>query len=156
MRESPYGPEPAATLLQTYTVDGETAPGMTVVQVVPAGAALLVTTIYGEWAATDPGGIAETVDLTRETVSAMALFDPAATPSSAAEVTPVPTDLPLAARPPDDDRSVFQVTRVGAARLMVQTYGEGSLASLDEQADGVTETTVRIVPAMCVFTKTGC
>ena len=52
--------------------------------------------------------------------------------------------------------SVFQVTRVGSARLMVQTYGEGSLASLDEQADGVTGTTEQIVPAMCVFTKTGC
>ena len=52
--------------------------------------------------------------------------------------------------------SVFQVTRVGTARLMVQTYGEGSLASLDEQADGVTATTGTIVPAMCVFTKTGC
>ena len=52
--------------------------------------------------------------------------------------------------------SVFQVTRVGSARLMVQTYGEGSLASLDEQADGVTGTTEQILPAMCVFTKTGC
>lgn len=52
--------------------------------------------------------------------------------------------------------SVFQVTRVGSARLMVQTYGEGSLASLDEQADGVTGTTEKILPAMCVFTKTGC
>ena len=50
----------------------------------------------------------------------------------------------------------FQVTRVGSARLMVQTYGEGSLAWLDEQADGVTGTTEKIVPAMCVFTKTGC
>jgi hypothetical protein len=52
--------------------------------------------------------------------------------------------------------SVFQVTRVGQARLMVSTYGEGSLASLDAQADEVTETTGKIVRAMCVFTKTGC
>jgi hypothetical protein len=52
--------------------------------------------------------------------------------------------------------SVFQVTRVGSARLLVGTYGEGSRASLDEQADGVTETTERILPAMCAFTKTGC
>ena len=52
--------------------------------------------------------------------------------------------------------SVFQVTRVGSARLMVQTYGEGSLASLDEQADGVTGTTEQIVRSMCAFTKTGC
>ena len=268
VRGSPFGPEPAATLLQTYTVDGETAPGTTVVQVVPAGAALLVTSIYGEWAAADlESGIADTVDLTRETVDAMALFDPAATPAATpagdAGVTPVPDDFPLAVGLPEDDgettvsppsadgdgmgvvemcgrevwplggtaggsrrlvtgalgpeyfdgrelivhadaevashamavirgaarecrtvdnqvwtvldrdtgydtvtvgltyddglgSSVFQVTRVGAARLMVQTYGEGSLASLDEQADGVTETTGTIVPAMCVFTKTGC
>jgi hypothetical protein len=52
--------------------------------------------------------------------------------------------------------SVYQVTRVGSARLMVQTYGEGTLASLDRQADEVTGTTNQIVPAMCVFTRTGC
>ncbi len=52
--------------------------------------------------------------------------------------------------------SVLQVTRVGSARLMVQTYGEGSLASLEAQADAVTGTTKTIVPAMCVFTRTGC
>ena len=52
--------------------------------------------------------------------------------------------------------SIFQVTRVGSARLMVQTYGEGSLASLESQADEVTGTTKKILPAMCVFTKTGC
>lgn len=52
--------------------------------------------------------------------------------------------------------SVFQVTRVGSARLLVSTYGEGSLASLDGQADEVTATSENILPAMCVFTKTGC
>jgi serine/threonine protein kinase len=52
--------------------------------------------------------------------------------------------------------SVFQVTRVGSARLMVQTYGEGTLASLDRQADEVTGTTNQIVRSMCAFTKTGC
>ena len=52
--------------------------------------------------------------------------------------------------------SVFQVTRVGSARLMVQTYGEGTLASLDRQADEVTGTTNQIVQSMCAFTKTGC
>jgi hypothetical protein len=52
--------------------------------------------------------------------------------------------------------TVLQVTRVGSARLMVTTYGEGSLASLDGQADEVTETSQKILPAMCVFTKTGC
>jgi hypothetical protein len=39
---------------------------------------------------------------------------------------------------------------------MVQTYGEGSLASLDRQADEVTGTTNQIVRSMCAFTKTGC
>ncbi len=52
--------------------------------------------------------------------------------------------------------SVSQLTRVGSARPMLSTYGEGSLASLDQQADQVTETTEPIVPAMCAFTKTGC
>ena len=52
--------------------------------------------------------------------------------------------------------SVLQVTRVGSARLLVSTYGEGSLASLDGQADEVTTTSENILPAMCVFTKTGC
>ena len=111
MRESPYGPEPAATLLQSYTVDGETAPGTTVVQVVPAGAALLVTSIYGEWSAADlEGGIAETVDLTRDTVSALALFDPDATQSasplaSAEPTAEIPDDFPLLAGWPADSAS---------------------------------------------------
>ena len=52
--------------------------------------------------------------------------------------------------------SVHQVTRVGSARLMVQTYGEGTLTSLDRQADEVTATTDQIVQAVCVFTETGC
>jgi hypothetical protein len=135
VRESPFGPDPAASLLQTYTVDGETAPGTTVVQVVPVGAALLVTSIYGEWPEADlETAIAETVDLTRDTVSALAMFDPAAGLGSSAS----------------------PATRVGAAPPMVQTYGEGSLASLEERADGVTGTTGETVPAMCVFTKTGC
>lgn len=52
--------------------------------------------------------------------------------------------------------SVFQVTRVGSARLMVQTYGEGSIESLAATADDVTATTRQIVTAMCAFTRTGC
>jgi hypothetical protein len=51
---------------------------------------------------------------------------------------------------------VHQFTRVSEAILLVSTYGEGSLASLGRRADEVTETTGTIVPAMCVFTKTGC
>jgi hypothetical protein len=102
VRESPYGPRPAVTLLQTYTLDGETAPGTTVVQVVPAGAALLVTSIYGEWSAADlEGGIAQTVDRARETVSALSLFEPteSAPPQAAAEI---PDGFPLLAGWPAD------------------------------------------------------
>lgn len=273
---SPFRPGPAATLLQTYAFDGEPGTGATVVHVVPVGAALLVTSTYGQWAPDETANaVGQTVEPLRETVGALEMFDdgttptdePSADPSEPATADPsavveVPADFPLAAGLPEDggdfdvtapttddrmdpvemcgqpvwpavgtasgtrslyagahgpeyfdgrelivhedaeaavramaavrkaarecrssdnqvwtvlDRdtgydtvtvgltwtdglgsSVFQVTRVGSARLMVQTYGEGSLASLDEQADGVTGTTGTIVPAMCVFTKTGC
>ena len=52
--------------------------------------------------------------------------------------------------------SVFQLTRVGSALLLVATYGEGSLDSLGAQADDVTTTTGAIAPAMCAFTEEGC
>ena len=274
VRESPFGPAPSAVLVQTYTLDGEPTPGVRVIHVVPAGAGLLVTWIYGEWDDIDEG-VASTLPALQETVSALEIFDDGSTPTGepteepteepAAAAVDIPADFPLDAgmeEPSDDyeitepsaeadgmgevemcgrvvwphsrtadvgatrrlvtgasgpesfdgrelivhadadaaveamtttrdaigscrtfdnqvwtplDRdtgydtvtvgltyadglgsSVFQVTRVGSAVLMVQTYGEGSLASLDEQADGVAETTGKIVPAMCVFTKTGC
>ncbi len=93
VRASPFGGTPAATLLQTYTVDGKPGAGATVVHVVPVGAALLVTSTY---------------------------FALGSSPGASSE------------------------------------YGEGSLASLDAQADEATESTGKIVRAMCVFTKTGC
>ena len=314
---SPFGPGPATTLLQTYTVDGEPGTGATIVHVVPVGAALLVTSTYGQWTrASAPEAVGSTVAPLRDTIDALAMFgqvptsepaatevptttpspttsptgaptgpspspepssEPSATPSTAPSSptgTPVPTattaptepaaipaDFPLDAGLPedggDDDvtppthesrmdpveicgrevwpaagaagtrhlyssvlgpehyagrelvvhadadaavramtairraasgcrrsaqqvwtvlprdtgydtvtlgltyddglgSSVYQVTRVGSARLMVQTYGEGTLTSLDRQADEVTATTDQIVQAMCVFTKTGC
>lgn len=289
VRDSPFGPAPATTLVQTYTVGGEPGSGATVVHVVPVGAALLVTSTYGQWA---PDGEAATIDAEkaveqtveplRATVEALAMFDDEGAdtdtdtdtstsspdPTGSAFPEPqgpeIPADFPLAAGLPDPDddtkvsapspdgdgigeiemcgrvvwpqrettggirrlvtsasgpeyhewhelfvhddaekaagpmavlrtaaaechgggrnlvwtvldrdtgydtvtvaltyddglgSSVFQVTRVGSARLMVGTYGEGSLASLDGQADEVTETTEQIVPAMCAFTKTGC
>lgn len=276
VRESPFGPAPAAILVQTYTFDGEPGTGATVIHVVPVGAALLVTSTYGQWTdAALEDGVAETVDAVRQTVAALARFDDGTTPGAeasaepgesatiSAAVTAVPDDFPLAVGLPEDGgdfevsepsadaagmgevemcgavvwpivgtaggtnrlvvgatgpeyfdgrelvvhadaevathamaairraakdcrsvdhqvwtvlerdtgydtvtmgltyadglgSSVFQVTRVGSARLMVSTYGEGSLASLDQQADQVTGTTGKIVPAMCVFTKTGC
>jgi hypothetical protein len=282
VRESPFGPAPAAELVQTYVVDGERGPGATVVHVVPVGAALLVTSTYGQWPADDlEAGVLGTQEPLRATVAALDLFaepspeptsdptsDPTSEPTSdpSAGVTAIPADFPLAIGLPADDgettvdppsadgdgigevevcgqvvwphardsepgptarlvtgasgpeyfdgrelivhadadaavaatatvrqaagscrrfatnqvwtvldrdtgydtvtvgltysdglgSSVFQVTRVGSATLMVQTYGEGSRASLEGQADGVTETTGQIVQAMCVFTKTGC
>lgn len=276
VRESPFGPAPAATLVQTYRFDGDPGTGATVVHVVPVGAALLVTSTYGEWTRdTLESGVAETVDTLDETVAALDMFDDGSTPSPEPTDTPtesvttpphapaIPADFPLAIGLPDDGgdvevaepsadgdgigdvemcgrvvwpidgtasgtrrlvtgahgpeyvdgrelivhadaevaanamaairqaatacrgvdnqvwtvlardtgydtvtmgltyrdglgSSVFQVTRVGSARLMVHTYGEGSLESLPDQADEVTETTEKIVPAMCAFTKTGC
>jgi hypothetical protein len=263
LRESPFGAAPAGTLVQTYTFDGEPGEGHTILHVIPVGAALLVSSTYGQ----NPDELLEqdvdrTVASLRETVAALAMFADG-TPTPTPSITPVPADFPLGVGLPEDDgettvappsadgdgmgvvemcgrevwplgqttggtvrlvtsalgpeyfdgrellvhadaaaaeesmavfraaaqecrhhdnrvwtvlhrdtgydtvtvgltyddglgSSVFQVTRVGTARLMVQTYGEGSLASLDEQADGVTATTGTIVPAMCVFTKTGC
>ena len=315
---SPFGPGPATTLLQTYTVDGEPGTGATVVHVVPVGAAVLVTSTYGQWTrqrARDAVGA--TVVPLRETVDALEVFgevptsapapsqtptatptptrtptetptetpgspspsaptssppstppssppstgEPTGTPTAPAEPVAIPADFPLDVGLPedggDDDvtaptddvamdavemcgrdvwpaagpagtrhlysavlgpeyydgrelvvhadadaavaamsgvrrasrdcrrsanqvwtvlardtgydtvtlgltyddglgSSVYQVTRVGSAQLMVQTYGEGTLASLDRQADEVTATTNQIVQAMCVFTKTGC
>ena len=273
VRDSPFGPAPATTLVQTYTFGGEPGTGATVIHVVPVGAALLVTSTYGQWSQADvQSGIDATVEPLQETVAALRMFDdedsaPTTEPSGSATAEPqgpeIPGDFPLAvgfdvdnadntvSAPSADgdglgelemcgrvvwpqrettgglrrlvaavsgpeyhewrelfvhddaahaeapmavlrraveechgqrttvwtalDRdtgydtvtvgltysdglgsSVFQVTRVGSARLLVGTYGEGSLASLDEQADGVTETTEQIVPAMCAFTKTGC
>jgi hypothetical protein len=314
---SPFGPGPATTLLQTYSFDGEPGTGATIVHVVPVGAALLVTSTYGQWTrerARD--AVDATVGPLRSTVEALAMFgelptstpastgtptetpsaatpsppspspsarssappSPSATPTTDPTGTPVtpeptgpsepavvpaviPADFPLDVglpedggdddvTPPTDDvgmdpvemcgrdvwpaagaagirhlyssvlgpeyfdgrelvvhadadaaveamtavrraardcrrsahqvwtvlsrdtghdtvtmgltyddglgSSVFQVTRVGSARLMVQTYGEGTLASLDRQADEVTGTTNQIVQSMCAFTKTGC
>ena len=277
VRESPFGGAPATTLVQTYTFDGTPGDGATVLHVVPVGAALLVTSTYGQWPSDGiDEGVASTVEPLRATVDAMAIFedgaepsaapDPSGSPSASAELPEppdIPADFPLDVGLPPADRdtrvsapspdgdglgevemcgqvvwpqretpggisrlvasalapedyewrelfvhadsdhagsamdvlqqateecrgsgnlvwtvlerdtghdtvtvgltysdglgsSVFQVTRVGSARLLVATYGEGSLASLDEQADGVTGTTEEILPAMCVFTRTGC
>ena len=320
---SPFGPGPATTLLQTYSFDGEPGTGATIVHVVPVGAALLVTSTYGQWTRQRArAAVDATVAPLRSTVEALAMFGelptatpapteaptetpsttptestespttpspsapsssppspaPSAPPSSTpttdqtgtpetpeptepTEPTEIPVDFPLdvglpedggddAVTPPTDDvrmdpvdmcgrdvwpaadaastrhlysfvlgpeyydgrelvvhadagasveamtevrraardcrrsgnqvwtvlprdtgydtvtmgltyadglgSSVFQVTRVGSARLMVQTYGEGTLASLDRQADEVTGTTNQIVRSMCAFTKTGC
>jgi hypothetical protein len=272
--ESPLGPAPAVTLLQTYTFDGEAGAGATVLHVVPVGPALLVTSTYGQWTREQAEqSLDATVGPLRDTVAAMTVFgdapvSPVAPTEPGTEATTrapvdIPADFPLdvdlpadggdvrvsppspegdgigevemcgrvvwpqretpgglrrlvasTAAPEDHEwrelvvhagpeqaistmdvlrqataecrtsenlvwtvlerdtghdtvtvgltytdglgSSVLQVTRVGSARLMVTTYGEGSLASLDGQADEVTETSQKILPAMCVFTKTGC
>jgi len=267
---SPFGPEPATTLLQTHTVDGEPAAGATVVHVVPVGPALLLTSTYGRWTRDQARhAVHQTVAPLRGTVAALEVFGDVPEPSEGPAGEPAPTEIPadfplgvgltadggdvrVSPPPPDgagvgevemcgrvvwpharggavgethrlvtgalgpehsdsrelvvhrdEDRAVagmaaieeaaercssfqdqvwtvlerdtghdtvtvglthadgpgstvFQVTRVGSARLLVSTYGEGSLASLDGQADEVTTTSENILPAMCVFTKTGC
>ena len=93
VRESPFRPAPAATLVQTYTFDGEPGPGATVVHVVPVGAALLVTSTYGEWTGqTLEEGVAETVDALGRTVAALDMFDDGSTPSSQASPATGPTE----------------------------------------------------------------
>jgi hypothetical protein len=270
--ESPFGPTPATTLLQTHTVDGVPGTGATVVHVVPVGPALLVTSTYGQWTRDQARrAVDDTVGPLRDTVAALGVFgdvpvssdETTDEPTDEAAPTEIPADFPLAVglpvdggdvrvSPPSPDgdgigevemcgqvvwpqretpgglrrlvasaaapehhewrelvvhtgaehassamdvlreavaecrtdrnlvwtllerdtghdtvtvgltysdglgSSVLQVTRVGSARLLVSTYGEGSLASLDGQADEVTGTSQNILPAMCVFTKTGC
>lgn len=146
VRESPFGAAPATMLVLTYAFDGTPGDGATVLHVVPVGAALLVTSTYGQWPSDGlDEGVASTVDPLRATVDALAIFDDGAQPSAG----PAPSADGLGS-------PVSRVTRVGSARLLVATYGEGSLASLDEPADGVTGATEEILPAMCVFTRTGC
>jgi hypothetical protein len=138
---SPFGPTPATTLLQTYTVDGAPGTGATVVHVVPVGPALLLTSTYGQWTREQARqAVDDTVDPLRDTVAALEVFGDAPEPTEEPTEEPAPTEIP----------------RVGSARLLVNTYGEGSLASLDGQADEVSATSENILPAMCVFTKTGC
>jgi hypothetical protein len=270
VRDSPFGPTPAATLVQTYTFDGEPGTGATVIHVVPVGASVLVTSTYGQWGEGSlEDGVTSTVDALQDTVAAQAMFGDGAAPTDEPAASPtepayeIPADFPLAVGLPEDGgdfrvgepsadgagvgevemcgrvvwpaadtdggtrrlvvgaegpefyeghellvhadadaavdameairraardcreagtqvwtplerdtgydtvtmgltwstglgSSVYQVTRIGAGRLLVTTYGEGTLDSLAQQADDVTQTTTSILPAMCVFTKTGC
>ena len=75
VRESPFGAAPAATLVQTYTFDGEPGDGASIIHVVPVGAALLVTSTYGAWSDdTAEGDVIATVEPLRETVAALDVF----------------------------------------------------------------------------------
>jgi hypothetical protein len=99
VRDSPFGRAPATTLVRTYTFGGEAGTGATIIHVVPVGAAVLVTSTYGEWSDHDvQRGIGATVDPLRETVAALAMFGdddtPATSPepsASATDATPVTT-----------------------------------------------------------------
>lgn len=183
VRASPFGPAPAAALLQTYAFDGEAGTGATVVHVVPVGSALLVTSTFGQWTDDElEQAVAQTVEPLRQTVAAMQAFDGSSSEDGPQSATPhavaIPSGFALAAGLPAGDEETevsapgpeyfdgrellvhadadARGCRVGSARLMVSTYGEGSLASLEQQADEVTGTTEEIVPAMRTFTKTGC
>ena len=52
--------------------------------------------------------------------------------------------------------SIVQVTRVGAALVLVTTYGEGSLGSLPSQAAGTTEDTHGITEQLCAAEPPAC
>ena len=79
---SPFGPRPASTLLQTYTVDGEPGTGATVVHVVPVGAAILVTSPDGRWTRERAAEAVEaTVGPLRRTVEALAVYGDVASPA---------------------------------------------------------------------------
>lgn len=96
---SPFGPGPATTLLQTYSVDGEPDTGATVVHVVPVGAALLVSSTYGRWTRDSaPQAVDATVAPLRTTVAALTVFGetptPSPTPTSTPTSTPSPSESP--------------------------------------------------------------
>ncbi len=75
VRGSPYGASPAATLLQTYDFDGTPGAGTTVIQLIPIGSALLVSSTYGEWPDAElEDGVAETQDALSDAVAAMEIF----------------------------------------------------------------------------------
>lgn len=73
---SPFGPEPAVALQQTWTFDGEPGDGSTLVHVVPVGAALLVTSTYGGWSRDEADrAVAETSGRLRSAVAALARLE---------------------------------------------------------------------------------
>lgn len=108
VRESPFGEAPAAVLVQGYVFAGEPGPGHLVVHVVPVGAALLVTQMYGEW--TDVAkGVDDTTELLATTVEAMAVFAEDDPPTGSPEASPataeIPDDFPLLAGWPQSAES---------------------------------------------------
>ena len=77
VRAAPYGPDPAATLLQTYAFDGTPGAGTTIIQLVPVGSALLVASTYGEWPDAElEDGVPKTQDALSDAVAAMEVFVP--------------------------------------------------------------------------------
>lgn len=77
VRASPAGPG-AATVVHTYATDGQVGLGAEIIEVVPMGTALLVTSSYGEWS---PGplldqGVADGIDALAPVLEAMRPFAP--------------------------------------------------------------------------------
>jgi hypothetical protein len=54
------------------------------------------------------------------------------------------------------DGGVFQVTRVGAAVLVVFAAGESSESSLQPTADNLSPVTLDLAPELCLWTEDGC
>ncbi len=92
MRESPFGPAPAAVLVQGFDLGSEPGTGHVVVHVVPAGAALLVTQTYGEWPDVAVG-VDQTAERLADVVAAMDVF----AEGGDATTEEIPDDFPMLA-----------------------------------------------------------
>lgn len=138
VRESSYGPGPAATLLKTYAFDGEPGPGTTIIQVVPVGSALLVSSTYGEWPeAALEDGVAETEAALSDAVAAMAIFADGAPPATTALPAPrgIPDGFPLdtAMIEADADYTRHGPSREGAGAGEVEMCGQVVWPDTDAQ-----------------------
>lgn len=124
VRPSPFGSEPAAVLVQGFDLEGEPGPGHVVVHVVPVGAALLVTQMYGEWPDVAEG-VDGTADGLRDVVDAMAAFaggeptpastTPTTTPAGTTSSSEIPDGFPLLAGWPESS-TADGAGRTGPAR----------------------------------------
>lgn len=107
VRESSLGEPPASLVVHTYKQDGLVTTGAEIIQVVPVGATLLVTSAYSEWT---PGvnldlGIRDDVRRTRSVVAAM---ENLAGGTVAPEEDAIPEDFPLDAGLPEDADYVIE------------------------------------------------
>lgn len=134
VRASDAGPG-AATVVHTYANGGRVGVGAEIIEVVPVGTALLVTSAYAEWS---PGpvlddGIAQGRQALAPVLEAMRAFGEA-TPS--ASPSPVPAGFPLGLDLPED--------------------GGNHDVGIGPTLRARTALTREIAPAICTCTADGC